>query len=79
MLTLIILDAVADMSKRMVFSEGRKEFDEEREDVEEGREDVEKEEKAGVRKESLELVPDVRAGGSGYTSLAFSGASRRAI
>jgi hypothetical protein len=81
MLTLMVLDAAADMGKRMVFSEpiGRKEFEEESEDVEEEREDVEKEEKAGVCKESLELVPDVCAGGSGYTSLMFSGASRRAI
>ena len=81
MLTLMILDAAADMGKRrMVFSEllGRKEFEEESEDVEEEREEVEKE-TDGVRKESLELVPDVRAGGSGYTSLMFSGASKRAI
>ena len=80
MLTLMVLDAAADMGKRMVFSEliGRKEFEEESEDVEEEREEVEKE-TDGVRKEFLELVLDVRTGGSGYTSLMFSGASKRAI
>lgn len=87
LLTLMILDAAADMGKVMVFSElmGRKEVEEEREDVEEEREEVEEEreegekETDGVRKESLELVLDVHAGGSGYTSLTFSGASKRAI
>ena len=83
MLTLMILDPAADMGKDMVFPElvGRKEVEEEeRGDVEEeGREEVEKEETDGVRKESLKFVPDVRAGGSGYTSLMFSGASKRAI
>ena len=70
MLTLMILD---DKGKGTVFSEliGR-------EEVEEEREEVEKEEKDGVRKESLELVLDVRAGRSGYTSLMFSSASKRA-
>ena len=79
MLTLMILDAAADMGKDMVFSEliGRKEDEEEREDVEEEeREEVEKDSDC---KESPKLVLDVRAGGSGYTSLMFSGASKRAI
>ena len=80
MLTLTILDVAEDMGRDMVFLEliGRKEIEEEREDAEEEREEVEKE-TDGVRNESLELVLDVRAGGSGYTPLMFSDASRRAI
>jgi hypothetical protein len=58
-LTLIILDAAADMGKGRAFSELI------------GREEVVKEEKDGVRKESLKLVLNVRIGGSGYTSLMF--------
>ena len=67
MLTLMVLGATADMGNGSVFSE-----------LMEG-EEVEKEENDGVRQESLKLVLDVRAGGSGYTSVTFSGASKRAI
>jgi len=57
MLTLMILEAAADMGKGRVFLELIE------------REDVKKE----------ELALDVRSGGSGYTSVMFSGASNRAI
>ena len=56
MLTLMALDAAADMGKGRIFSELMV------------REEVEKEETDGVC-----------TGGSGYTSLMFSGASKRAI
>ena len=67
MLTLIVLDAAADMGDGRDFSELME------------REEVEKEEKDGVRQESLKLILDVRAGGSRYTSPMCSGASKRAI
>jgi hypothetical protein len=56
MLTLIILDAAADMDKSLRANRKKRT----REDVEEEREEVEKE-TDGVRKESLELVLDIRA------------------
>jgi len=67
MLTLMTLDAAVDIGRGRVFSELIES------------EEVEKEETDGARKELLKLVLDVRAGGSGYASVMFSGASKRAI
>jgi hypothetical protein len=55
MLTLIILDAAGDMDKSLRANRKKRT----REDVEEEREEAEKE-TDGVRKESLELVLDIR-------------------